>query len=150
MAWISRFVAEDAHFEEVPGCPLRGARTGHATATDVESERACARCRYNVCAPGEPRIGCSVRTPHIVVEAARARARLKDPSLIDDLQALRSGADVVTAVTVPPWQRLGERWLAVARTADRELGHDVAGLELASVILRFAAAAAIDDVEILR
>jgi hypothetical protein len=91
-----------------------------------------------------------VRTPHVVVEAARARARLKDPSLIDDLQALRDGADVVTAVTAPPWQRLGERWLAVARTADSELGQDVAGLELASVILRFAAAAAIDDVEILR
>lgn len=149
MAWVSRFIAEDAHFDEVPGCPLRGARTGHATATATLDESACAGCRYNVVAPKEARIGCTVRTPHSVVEAARAHANRRDPSLAIELQTLRSDVDVVTASSAPRWRRLGERWLAVASASD-DSGPDLAGLELASVILRFAAATATDDVEILR
>ncbi len=137
---MSRFVDEDRHFEEVPGCPLRGARSGQAK-TQID-ESACARCRYNVCFPRQPTIGCTMRTPDDVVDRARRRA---DPGLAEELAALRAAQVRAGRADAPRFRALGERWLAAAADDDSR--------EIASVILRFAAAAGpegADDVEILR
>jgi hypothetical protein len=143
MAWVSRFIREDEHFDEVPGCPLRGARSGHAT-TNVD-ENACARCRYNVCFPKQATIGCTMRTPADVVERARRRA---DPAIAATLKDLRAAQAREGRADPARWRALGERWLATAAADDDE------GREIASVIVRFASAAmagGVDvDTEILR
>jgi hypothetical protein len=126
---VSRFVDEDAHFDAVPGCPLRGARAGRATAQS--DERACATCRYNVCFPSQPTVGCTWRTPAPVVSAARARL---PAALAPDLDALLALRRPIDPRELGPWSALAEAWLAQV-SAD-----DEAGREVASTIARFARA----------
>jgi hypothetical protein len=139
MSAVSRFVDEDAHFQEVQGCPLRGVREGHAD--DDVDESACARCRYNVVHPQRATIGCTVRTPASVIQNARRRA----PEALDrELGALRAQGSPVQGALADRWLALGTRWLEVVSEDDD------AGRELGSVVVRFAQAARLGDVEILR
>lgn len=136
MSFVSRFLHEDEHFAEVPGCPLRGVRAGAVNDDDNnndDGERACARCRYNVCFVGSAEIGCHLRTPDDVV--ARARA-------------------VLDADTVAQWH---EAHAVDDRARWKALGHRLLGIddddvrEVASVILRFAGAdERLGPVEVLR
>lgn len=128
VTYSSRFCDEDAHFAEVPGCPLRGVREGHA----AQSEAACARCRYNVAFPGEAQIGCHVRTPAHIVERARRAAP-------DELSAALVRLQREQPSSREPWLQVAQQLLAVEDDSARELG---------SVIARFASAT--DAVEILR
>jgi hypothetical protein len=139
MSAVSRFVDEDAHFREVPGCPLRGVREGRGD--DDADEAACARCRYNVLHPQRATIGCTVRTPAGVIHDARRRA----PEALDrELGALRGEGSPVHGALADRWLALGTRWLELV-AEDDDAGH-----ELGSVIVRFAQAARLGDVEILR
>lgn len=139
MVYVSRFVDEDAHFDEVPGCPLRHARSGYATVQPDES--ACSSCRYNVVFPRQAAIGCVQRTPTSVVDAAAVRA---GASLATELHALRAAGPVQDHVARQRWSSLGTRWLAQAAADDDD------GRELASVMIRFSAEALPGPVEILR
>ena len=131
MSYTSRFVNEDQHFAEVPGCPLRGVRMGASPSSLPSSEAACARCVYNVAFVGSPQIGCHVRTPADVVTRARAAA--------GDTLAARFTALRAAEVDGPAWQAFGTQLLAV---------DDDDAREVASVILRFVSAS--EPVEILR
>ena len=128
MTYTSRFCDEDAHFAEVPGCPLRGVRDGQT----AHSEAACTRCRYNVAFPGESQIGCHVRTPAHIVQRARAVVPADVSATLVSLQREQPTAR-------EPWLQVAQQLLAVDDDTARELG---------SVITRFASAA--DAVEILR
>ena len=128
VTYTSRFCDEDAHFAEVPGCPLRGVREGHT----AHSEAACVRCRYNVAFPGESQIGCHVRTPSHIVERARAVAPVDVSTALVTLQREQPPAR-------EPWLQVAQQLLAIDDDNARELG---------SVITRFASAT--DAVEILR
>lgn len=128
VTYTSRFCDEDAHFSEVPGCPLRGVREGHA----AQSEAACARCRYNVAFPGESQIGCHVRTPAHIVQAART---VVPPALREALDVLQQQQPTARE----GWLQVAHQLLIIDDDNARELG---------SVIARFAAAK--DAVEILR
>lgn len=129
MPYTSRFLNEDAHFAEVPGCPLRGVREG---ASPSSSEQACARCGYNVVFTGEPQIGCHLRTPDDVVTRARSAAGPSPAGRFGDLRA-------ATTLDRHAWQALGAELLAIDDDDAREVG---------SVILRFARTSEL--VEILR
>ncbi len=127
VTYSSRFCDEDAHFAQVPGCPLRGVRSGHT----AQHEAACARCRYNVAFPGESQIGCHVRTPAHIVEHVRAVA--------PDVSAALASLQREQPAAREPWLLVAHQLLDIDDANARELG---------SVIARFAAAT--DAVEILR
>lgn len=138
MVFVSRFAEERTHFEEVAGCPLSAAQTARA----APSEAACARCRYNVVFPKLAQIGCTLRTPPAIVDAARAAAPTE---LSAELSRLR-GLGAVEGDGAQAWADLGARWLQQANAKG-----DEAGRELASVMLRFArgALAGLGPVEVL-
>jgi len=131
LSYTSRFLNEDDHFAEVPGCPLRGVRMGASSSPLPASEAACARCVYNVAFTGSAQIGCHVRTPVDVVTRAGVAA---GSDLAQRLRTCREQQSDTAA-----WRSLGTQLLDVDDDNARELG---------SVILRFAAAT--EPVEILR
>jgi hypothetical protein len=134
VVYLSRFVDEPALHQSVPGCPL-------AQLPPKSDESACASCRFNVAFPRTPQIGCHLRTPPDVMDAARAQLAQHDPALADELRVLRTG-DAVEGARAAQFVSLAERWLRSAR-------HD-AEREVASTILRFARAASLRAVEIVR
>ncbi|MBI4818656.1 MAG: hypothetical protein HY791_20475 [Deltaproteobacteria bacterium] len=126
VAIVSRFM--DAVDVEIAGCPI-SARSVPASNTD-----ACGACPYNVVFPGQPRIGCSTRTPIDVFDGARAHLLIRDPKLCAELERLcRAGATEVGDAKTREWLALAEAWFATAETDDER--------EVASVAARFARAA---------
>lgn len=129
MAILTRFAREERIHASIPGCPLWRPGAGPA------DTRACAPCPFNAAHAGEPQIGCVLRTPPEVLEAARARLEARAPDLARQLEQLRGTSPVVPSET--------DRWLELAR-AWYAGGADVADeeREVIAVIARFAEAAA--------
>lgn len=130
MAITTRLLG-DFHLD-ILDCPRR---------TEGESRDACRRCPHNVCFPSQAEIGCVVRTPIEVYEAARSHLRERSPELSSELEALitRVGElpggldDTITE----RWLRLAERWFAQLPPG----GGAASEREVAQVIARFARAA---------
>ncbi|MBI2378929.1 MAG: hypothetical protein HYV07_33350 [Deltaproteobacteria bacterium] len=124
MAIVSRFT--DPVQLEIAHCPLA------RSVIPSEDTGACAGCTFNVVFPGEPRIGCSTRTPIDVYDAAVAALASSDARLSDELSILCRNAHTLAAddPRVGRWLSLGEAWYAIAKTDEER--------ELSSVIARFA------------
>lgn len=80
MALITRLWREE-RFAEVAGCP----RAGRGQSADTS---ACARCRYNLLAPGETNLGCEWRTEAARYFGALEALRALAPEEADRLQFL--------------------------------------------------------------
>ena len=134
MAHLTRFTDFERIRRNVAGCPL-------ATVPPSDDESACARCPYNVVAPGEPTIGCQVRLPNDIIDAALAGLKARAPVLAEELEALLASARDLTGEAGDPapgrWMALAEAWYE----SIEEGPSASAEREVAMVIARFARAA---------
>jgi hypothetical protein len=137
MGLRSRFL--DAHrvHHRVPGCPLAAPPAIGAAAVD---ERACGACPYNLLAPGRARIGCEVRTPDDVLQAARTALAARGEALARELEALLVTSLSTTGAKDDATARRGlalaELWYERIDRADADADAD-AEREVARLLARF-------------
>jgi len=131
MSITSGFEGREALAEEVPDCPLRHPeRQPH--------QNACARCAYNRAHPGNAVIGCFVRTPYPVYEAALKGLAERAPDDRRELDLLLTGNQSLgsqNAEAAKRWLDLAQRWFAALPPEG-----DDAEREVAIIIARFARA----------
>ena len=132
MAIVTKFTGDVQ--AEIDGCPL-------ADPVPDPDQSACGECSYNLVSPGRPRIGCVMRTPVGVYDAALTRLAARAPALHAELSEL-----IKSAQSVPPGPTspVAARWLDVARRWDEQIaesGDDPDELEVVRLVGRFARAA---------